>query len=321
MSPRPRPQATRRTLLALAAAVAASSPATVPGRARVRSLVLATGLSGAPYGTFGSRLAREIDRRVGSLRVDVVNTSASIRNLRLLGSGDADLGLVLGDSAADAFEGTGGFSRPLPVSALARIYLNYTHLVARPTAGVATVSDLASLRVSLGAEGSGTVVVARRILAAAGLGGRVRRCHLGLDDSVRALRRGEIDAFFASSGVPASAVTELSAARPVTLVPLDGLARVLRAEHGPAYVDVSIPAGTYGQESEVPTVGVPTYLMARSAVSARDAFEVTRAMFAARRTLPGPEVPGAYLDERYAIGTDPVPLHPGAVRYYRSVYG
>ncbi|MCZ9344324.1 TAXI family TRAP transporter solute-binding subunit, partial [Streptomyces sp. TRM76130] len=160
----PRPQAARRTLLALAAAVAASSPATVPGRTRVRSLVLATGLSGAPYGTFGSRLAREIGRRAGSLRVDVVNTSASIRNLRLLGSGDADLGLVLGDSAADAFEGTGGFSRSLPVSALARIYLNYTHLVARPTAGVATVSDLASLRVSLGVKGSGTVVVARRVL-------------------------------------------------------------------------------------------------------------------------------------------------------------
>lgn len=321
VSPHPGPQAARRTLLALAAAAAAVSPATGPGRTRVRSLVLATGLSGAPYGTFGRRLAREIDRRVDSLRIDVVNTSASIRNLRLLGSGGADLGLVLGDSAADAYEGAGAFARPLPVSALARIYLNYTHLVARPATGVATVSDLAALRVSLGASGSGTVTVARRVLAAAGVGGRVRRCYLGLDDSVRALRRGEIDAFFASSGVPAQAVAELSASRSVTLVPLDGLARVLRAEHGPAYVDVSIPAGTYGQGSEVPTVGVPTYLMARSAVPAQAAFEVTRAMFAARQTLPGPEAPGAYLDERYAIGTGPVPLHPGAVRYYRSVYG
>ncbi|MFJ3667062.1 hypothetical protein ACIPSE_11455 [Streptomyces sp. NPDC090106] len=52
-----------------------------------------------------------------------------------------------------------------------------------------------------------------------------------------------------------------------------------------------------------------------------DAYEVTRAMFAARQTLPGPEVPGAHLDERYAIGTAPVPLQPGAVRYRRGVYG
>ncbi|MFE9688051.1 TAXI family TRAP transporter solute-binding subunit, partial [Streptomyces sp. NPDC006285] len=86
-------------------------------------------------------------------------------------------------------------------------------------------------------------------------------------------------------------------------------------------VDVSIPAGTYGQASEVPTVGVATFLMARSGLSAETAFRVTRAMFAARLTLPGPEVPGAYLDERYAIGTDPVPLHTGAAHYYRSVYG
>ncbi|OQR61691.1 hypothetical protein B6E66_23300 [Streptomyces maremycinicus] len=316
-----RSRPTRRAALALAVGVAAGVPAVGPGWTRVRSLVLATGLSGAPYGTFGRRLAGEIDRRVASLRINVVNTSASIRNLRLLGAGDVDLGLALGDSCADAYEGTGEFAAPEPVAALARIYLNYTHLVVRAASGVGTVGDLAGLRVSLGVAGSGTVTVAERILAAAGVDGRVQARYLGLDDSARALRQGRIDAFFASSGVPARAVDTLAGVLAIALVPLEGYAKMLRAQHGPSYVEVSMPAGTYKQSSEVPTVGVPTYLMARSALSETDAYDVTRAMFAARQSLPGPEVPGAYLDERYAVGTGPVPLHPGAVRYYREVYG
>ncbi|MFF3501861.1 TAXI family TRAP transporter solute-binding subunit [Streptomyces sp. NPDC003247] len=316
-----RPQVARRSLLALATAVAAAGPAAGPARIRQRPLVLATGLAGAPYGIFGRRLAREINRREPSLSLRVRNTSASVRNLRLLGAGDADLALALGDSAADAFEGAGAFAAPEPVSALARIYLNYTHLVTHAGTEVTSVPDLAGLRVSLGARESGTVTVAQRVLAAAGVGTRISPRYLGLDDSVQALRRREIDAFFASSGVPAGAVRALADDRRITLVPLDGLAEILRRAHGPAYVDVSIPAGTYGQAAEVPTVGVPTYLMARAGLPDEAAYQVTRTMFAARLTLPGPEVPGAYLDERYAIGTGPVPLHTGAVRYYRSVYG
>ncbi|MDQ0778964.1 TRAP transporter TAXI family solute receptor [Streptomyces aurantiacus] len=316
-----RPQVTRRSLLAMAAVSAGFSPAVASAGSREWPIVLATGLAGAPYGIFGRRLAHEINLRDPSLALRVRNTSASIRNLRLLGSGDADLALALGDSAADAFAGADVFAAPEPVSALARIYLNYTHLVTDTRAGVTTVSDLAGLRVSLGARGSGTVTVAQRVLSAAGVEPRVRPRYLGLDDSVRALRRGEVDAFFASSGVPARGVQELVGDRRVELVPLDGLARILREEHGPAYVDVSVPAGTYGQAAEVPTVGVATFLMARAGLPAEVAYRVTRAMFAARLTLPGPEVPGAYLDERYAIGTGPVPLHRGAVRYYRSVYG
>jgi TRAP transporter TAXI family solute receptor len=312
---------TRRALLALAVAAAAGVPATSPGLVRARRLVLASGVAGAPYGTFGRRLAGELDRRVSFLTVRVVNTSASVQNLRLLGSGAADLALALGDSAADAFEGSGAFAHREPVTALARIYLNYTHLVAHPGSGVRTVADLAGRTVSVGVRGSGTVTVAARVLAAVGLTRPVEPRYLGLADSVAALRRREIDAFIASSGVPAQAISELAAAQPVRLIPLDGLARTLRRRYGAVYVDASVPAGTYGQTSETPTVGVPTYLMSRSGLPDESAYEVTRAMFAARRSLPGPEVPGAYLDERYAVGTEPVPLHPGAVRYYRSVYG
>ncbi|KAB2349474.1 TAXI family TRAP transporter solute-binding subunit [Actinomadura rudentiformis] len=315
----------RRTVLRFAAALPVlPALAVVPGCSRGSErhrLTLASGPVNGPYAIFGKRLADVLERRGDGITLHVRSTSASVENLRLLGSGQADLAMGLGDSAADAVVGLGPFSSPQPVTALARVYLNYTHLVVAAGSPVRKAADLAGRKVSLGADGSGTAVVGERVLNAARLSTPVRASRLGLDESVEALANGEVEAFFWSGGVPTSAIAGLTGRMPIRLVPLDGLAAELSRAHGPTYVSVSVPAGTYGQRAEVPTVGVPSYLMARPGLSSTVAYEVTRAMFESRDSLPGPESPGAYLDERYAIGTGTVPLHPGAVRYYRSVYG
>ncbi|GAA4105971.1 TAXI family TRAP transporter solute-binding subunit [Actinomadura miaoliensis] len=314
----------RRGVLRLGAAAAAAALAAGcsdgSGGGR-RRLVLAGGPTDGQYEPFARRLAQELRRRVSGLTVDVLTTSASVENLRMLATGRADLALALSDSAADAVAGHGAFRAPLPVTALARIYLNYTHLVVAEDSPVRRVTDLAGRRVSLGAEGSGTAVVGERVLEAAKPPRPVRTVRLGLAESCAALAGGDVEAFFWSGGVPTKAIADLAARTPVRLVPLDGLILALRRAHGPTYVGVSVPAGTYRQATEVPTVGVPSFLVARRDLSPGLAETVTRVMFHARDRLPGPEVPGSYLDERYAIGTGTVPLHPGAVRYYRSVYG
>ncbi|GAA4149985.1 TAXI family TRAP transporter solute-binding subunit [Actinomadura keratinilytica] len=314
----------RRGVLHVGAAAAAAALAGCSdgsGGSADRRLVLAGGPTDGQYEPFARRLAQELRRRVRGLTVDVLTTSASVENLRMLAAGRADLALALSDSAADAVAGRGAFRTALPVTALARIYLNYTHLVVAADSPVRRVTDLAGRRVSLGAEGSGTAVLGERVLRAAGLPRPVRAVRLGLVESCAALAAGDVEAFFWSGGVPTKAIADLAARTPVRLVPLDGLILALRRAHGPTYVGVSVPAGTYRQAAEVPTVGVPSYLVARRDLSSGLAETVTRVMFRARDRLPGPEVPGGYLDERYAIGTGTVPLHPGAVRYYRSVYG
>ncbi|MQY20715.1 TAXI family TRAP transporter solute-binding subunit [Nocardia macrotermitis] len=309
----------RRSLLWSAAALPVlAGCASGPDRVRLR---LATGLAGGPYETFGRRLADELQRNVDGLTVPVLNTSASVQNLRLIASRGADLALALGDCAADAFAGTGAFSTPVPVVALARLYLNYTLLVVAANGPYYQVADLSGRRVALGAEDSGTAVLGDRILRAAGLTEPAATRYLGTDDAIDALARHEIDAFFFSGGVPIDVFNALSRYAPIRLLPLNGLAAGLRHDYGPTYTDVVIPAGTYGQHAEVPTIGVPSYLVAHRDLPDDPAFRVTRAIFVARDRLPGPETPGAYLDERFAIGTGTVPLHPGARRYYQSVYG
>ncbi|WP_329521972.1 TAXI family TRAP transporter solute-binding subunit [Spirillospora sp. NBC_01491] len=300
----------RRALLSLTAAAAGCS---ADGE-RLPALRLATGPIGGPYGVLGDRLAAELRRRGGPVRV--FKTAASVENLGLLAAGRADLGFALADSAEDAVR-----VRHRPVAALARMYMNYVHLVVPADSPVRAPGDLAGRAVSIGADGSGTAVTAERILAAAHLARPVRPVRLGLEASATDLRARRIAAFFWSGGVPTPALVALGRATPIRLIPLGGLVRSLRRAHGPMYDTVTVSAGMYGTPVPVPTVGTASYLVCRGSLPGRVAQTVTAVLFASRDRLQAPDAPGARLDRRYAVSTGGVPLHPGAVRYYRSVYG
>lgn len=297
----------RRTLLGLAA-LAAGCASTGDRWPDVR---LATGLAGGPYGQLGDRLAQEL--RNDGLRVRVLPTAASVQNLTMMSDGRADVGFALADSADDAVR-----VRHQPVSALARMYMNYVHLVVSKDSEITSVKELAGRAVSIGAEGSGTAVTATRVLAAAELERPPELSRLDLDVCVEALRGGRIEAFFWSGGVPTPALAE---AGDIRLLSLESMVPLLRRGFGPVYEHASVPARAYGSTKPVPTVGTPSYLVCRTSLSADLAYTITETLFRARDRLQAPSAPGGRLDERYAIGTGVVPLHAGAARYYRSAYG
>ncbi|MFD3806748.1 TAXI family TRAP transporter solute-binding subunit [Streptomyces sp. NPDC058611] len=289
-----------------------------------RGLRLATGPEGGPYNAFGRALAEAVTAGGGPLEITAVGTAASVDNLRKLGDGSVDLALAMADVAEGAVVGREPFSRPAEVTALARVYVNHTHLVVPARGPVRAVADLAGRTVASGAEGSGVQVVAGRVLRAAGPGdGRlpVRELHLGLDASVDALREGSADALFWSGGVPTPALSELARWLPVRMLPLDGYVGALRERYGPVYSVVTLPAGAYGLTEPVGTIGVGNYLLARADVPDGAVRDLLRVLFGRWRDLLREVTAGARLEPRFAISTGGVPLHPGAVAYYRSVYG
>jgi TRAP transporter TAXI family solute receptor len=278
---------------------------------RHRVVRIATGSPTAVYYAIGSAFARVIDQDLPNTDASVLVTAASAENLQLIASGRAEVGFTQADVLV-----SGGASAP-SMAALARVYDDLLHLVVRADGPIRTLEDLAGKRVSVGAQGSGTVVTVRRLLTVARMHGLDER-HLSLDDSSAALTAGDIDAFFFSGGLPVAGIKELSATVPTRLVDLSKWAGDLRKTYSDVYVVRDVPVSAY-QMPAVATIAVPNLLVVALSMDEGLAFDLTRLLLERRDVLAAAHPAAERLDIRSAIGTLPVPLHPGAARYYRSV--
>jgi TRAP transporter TAXI family solute receptor len=224
------------------------------------------------------------------------------------------------DSAGAAHFGKPPFDRELPVAALGRLYDNYLHLVVRPDRPLSTPEQLRGASVSVGASGSGTELTATRLLAVAGIDVNrdLRASNLGVEESAAALAAGTLDAFFFSGGIPTAAIETLAGQQRIRLMDLGASVPALRGGYGEVYAERTIPASAYDLDAPVVTVGVPNYLVVSTGMDERLAYRLIETLFAERDLLAQAHPEGRRLDRGAAINTYPLPLHPGAARYYRE---
>lgn len=285
-----------------------------------RPLRIATGNAGGVYVAYGEGIAGAVRERLPMLRTEVVQTDASVANLRMVAGETADVAFSLADASADAVRGGNElFPRPLRLAALARLYDNYAHVVVRASARFKAVTDLAGERVSTGPEESGTKLLAERILEAAGLvpDRDLRRVSLDLNRSANELAAGQIAAFFWSGGLPTETIQRLMQTTAVRLLDLTDVAAILAAAND-VYVQSSVPSSAYGLDAQITTVSVSNYLVVRHDEDAELAYQLTKLLFTAQDRIERAHPEGRRLNLRSAISTFPLDLHPGAMRYYRE---
>lgn len=315
-------QVPRRVALGAAALISVASLGgsyLVPGYP-AGVLRIATGNRGGVYHLYGQGLAKVIRQRLPLLRPRVLITDASVVNLRMIAAGQAEVAFSLADAAAAAYLGKPPFRAALPVSALARLYENYLHLVVPADSPITSLTAVRGRPVAVGAPGSGTELLTGRLLGVAGLDidRDVRAYRLDLDTSVAALSSGRVAALFFSGGIPVAAIAALARRLRIRLVDLSEWVAPLWGRYGDFYAERTIPASSYGTGQQTATVGVPNYLVVAASMDALLAFALTRALFDGREVLAAAHPAGRRLDRAGAIETFPLPLHPGAVRYYRQ---
>lgn len=295
------------TAVLVLCATGCTEPAAEPVQLRI-----VTGSRTGVYYVFGQTLATIINRELPGVRASVMVTTASAENVELISTGGAELGFTQADILPIVP------SHGYRVSAVARVYDDLLHLVSRADGPIHKLEDLRGSRLSVGAPGSGTAITANRLLAVADLaGGAVRTRQLGLDASVAALRAGEIDAFFFSGGLPVQAIENLAAEVPPRLVDLSRWTEPLRRGYNEVYVARDIPSSVYGLEA-ISTVADPNYLVVGAAVPEPLVYELTRLLMEFRDELGGAHPAAGRMNRQSAIATAPLPLHPGAARYYRE---
>ncbi len=306
--------------LALAAAVAVGLLAAPAARAAEFINILTGGTSGVYY-PIGVGLSKIYADGIEGARTQVQSTKASVENLNLLQQGKGELALALGDSVALAWAGDAdaGFKAKLDkLRGIAGIYPNFIQIVASKDSGITSLADLKGKAVSVGAPKSGTELNARAILAAAGMSyddlGKVE--YLPFAESVELIKNRQLDATLQSAGLGVASIKDLAASVAITVV---AVPPEVAEKLGAPYIAETIPAGTYeGQAADVPTVAVKNFLVTHEGVSDETAYEMTKLLFDHLTDLEASHKAAAMIKLDTALQGMPIPLHPGAEKFYRE---
>lgn len=283
---------------------------------------IGTGGTGGVYYPLGGGMANLITSKLPGVQATAEVTGASVDNLKFIRAGKMEVGMTMADSAWDAVQGVGKFTdAKVEARTLFVMYANDLQVVSVEATGIQKLADLKGKRISTGAPGSGTEVMALRLLEAVGLDKDVTRERLSVAESVNALKDRKIDAFIWSGGIPTAALTDLAATPGVKIKLIDhgDAVEAMNRKYGPLYTKGTIPAGSYqGQDKPSSNAVVWNLMVADAKMSKELAYQLTKTLMENQPELVKVHKEALNLTLKNQGAASPIPYHPGARQYFQE---
>ncbi|MCR4426658.1 MAG: TAXI family TRAP transporter solute-binding subunit [Firmicutes bacterium] len=292
-------------------------------------LAVVTGSTGGTYYPVGTILATLWNEKLGASKgvaASAQSSGGTAENLNMLRAGEAELAIAMTNLTWFNYKGIEQYQgKPNPkLRILTGLWPDVTQFVVTKASKIETVADIKGKRFCTGATGSGTEYSSLAILRLiGGLADRDYRAeHLGYFESSAAMQNGQLDGFNAEGGVPTSAVAEIFASQtPVKLLQFSDEDYAKLTREIPFYVQYVIPANTYKNQTEdVKTLGVKCALICTSDLPDDIAYSLVKTMYENLAQIQASHKALGYLTlERAVQGLPPVPLHPGAAKFYQEM--
>jgi TRAP transporter TAXI family solute receptor len=283
---------------------------------------IGTGGTGGVWYPLGGAMANVLTKSVPGFQVTAEVTGGSVDNITLIRTGESALGFSMVDAAWDAYRGQGKFKQKVELRTLAVFYPQKNHVVTLEGNGIEKMADLRGKRVSVGSPGSGSEIIALRLLEAYGINPDkdIIKQRLGVAEAVNALKDRKIDAFIHNAAVPIPAVTDLAATPGIRMKLIDhaDAADAMNKKYGPLYSKGTLAAKTYpNQAQNNATVDVWAVLLADTKMSDKVAYDTVKTLFEKRAELVMVARDAEQMTfENQFIGATPIPFHPGALKYF-----
>lgn len=264
-----------------------------------------------------------ISEKLPQYNITQVTTGGSTENAKRLIKGELDMGIVYGAHVFMAQKPEGPFAngeKGTMLRGVAKAYKGPTYFVTLPGTGIKSIADLKGKKVALGPPGSGTVFNCSNMLRAIGMLDDVDPSMMTFADAGRALGNGQIDALCQSSA-PAAAVKELAETKGAVVLPYSGAEMAKITSTYPFYSVSSMPSSTY---KGVPAVNLPyltVYWVAHERVSNQAVEDILNLVYQPaikKRLKAGHKAWGQMEPDTKNFEALGVPMHPGAVAYYKS---
>lgn len=282
-------------------------------------LTIATGDVSGPYFTIGKAVAKVYKTKLG-YNTAVRSTDGSVENVNLLASHTADLAFVMSDTASFELEKSKDErSKEPPFKAVAGLYFNFVQIVTLRDENIQSVYDLKGKRVGVGAPNSGVEMNARMILREHSISYQdIQPEYLSYAEAMEQLKNNQIDAAFVTSGLPNPAVLELQQSKEVAIVTIDTKMIDHLTKQYPYFEKAELPAGVYQNKQPIPTVAIRNILLVRSDLSDDQVYKMTQTFFENLNTVQQAHQAANYINRNGAGKDLAVPLHPGAMKYFKD---
>ena len=288
-------------------------------------LLFATGGTAGTYYPLGGAIAAVWNENIESVNVTIQPSGASVENLRLLDTRDADIVLAMNNIAEDAWNGAGSFegTEVQGFRAVGVVYPEIIQGVGLVESGVLTIRDQIGKTVAGGPPGSGTAATTPHIFEAYGIEeGEMTVVNDTFGGAVDKMKDGQVDAAWNVLGAPASAIVDLLTVREVAFLEITGDELAALQDSFPLIAPWIIPAGTYnyrGQDyPDIHTIALQAVLYVRDDMDEDTVYNLTKVMYEQTEAITRAHQTGSQIILDNALNGITTEFHTGAVRYYEE---
>ena len=315
----------KKTIVIAAFILGAGSliPATPASAASRKLLAMGATQSSSSHYAYFVAIAKIMNTKVPDLNVSVVETGASVDNINRINKGDLDLGMTTIHLQYQANKGLGTWKgKPVKDQYVLWVYQPAPqNFVIREDSGVKTVADLQGKPFNAGMRGSATESTVESIMDALGIVPKYYRG--GTDDTVAAIKDNRIVGY-AKSGAGTKSLDasslDIGTFTPIRLLGFsDTEINTVLAKY-PYLNPVTVPKGVYKDSPAYKTFAMLIGVVAGKNISEDLGYKIVKASMenfpdqvAAYPSIKGDNLP------KLTLETCNVPLHPGAVKYYREI--
>ncbi|MEW5920854.1 MAG: TAXI family TRAP transporter solute-binding subunit [Bacillota bacterium] len=297
-----------------------------PKAKSVKQVTIGTAAVGGTYYVIGGVLADIISRKGPEMEGSAVVTGGSVENLRLVDSGEADIGFTLILDTQKALAGTEPFTSPVKVKAIATMYPNTWQVVVLKKSGIKTFEDLKGKKVAVGPAGGGLETSFAAVTNIYGFKFREEPrdftpVHLGGEEIMDALADGRIDAGVVGGSVFNASLKAFATTHDIAIIPIDEhiLDQLVERTKG-AGIPFRVPPNTFpGVTEEVALADWVVQLVVREDADEKFVYNVVKTIFENRDTIAETHPAGEFITLERAVEPKTIPFHEGAIRYYREV--
>lgn len=314
--------------IAIATALAAFG-GIAPGTAVAQQQFTTVGTAGVTgvYYAVGGAICRLMnkDRKQHNIRCSVESTGGSVANINSIKAGELDFGMAQSDAQYYAHTGGGAFKDVGPYQDIRAVFSLHSEpvtIVARKDSKIESLADLKGKRFNIGNPGAATNAFSKELIAELGwqMSDFSLVSELKADEQAPALCDNKIDAFLYPVGHPASNISDATVTCNGVIIPVVGPAIDRLLAKFPFYARASVPGGMYkNNPTDVSTYGPRATLVTSAKVSADTVYALVKAVFENFDEFRKFHPAFANFDPKEMIRAGlSVPLHDGAVRYYKE---